>query len=347
VIVFAFGVPYYLDATDISKLTAYYALYSKTNASVEVAARILFQDLFAAGTGALPVSVAGVWYDIEAATSPDPAQVIPLFVDSQGILEGTPVVDLGTLEPTPVPVFRVGDVIPLRTGVIYDRNGNSVPDGTTIRFQFSVISESSGSTITQTETETVDGIARAIYRIDRPGLLEIHADTEGNALSNLLRLDITTGVSAGVTLVAPTPQPTATFMPTPTITPTIEPTPTATQVPPPPQVGLQDWFFAVVLAAASALVVAWVGIRAAVARWGLRWALCGLIGGLIFYNYVAFDLPGTEALLREAGTPGVIGITLIGVILGWGVGLIWRQIDHQGGRAGSERPITGPGSQSR
>jgi beta-N-acetylhexosaminidase len=55
IIVFAFGAPYYLDATDISKLTAYYGLYSKTAPFVDVAARILFQELVP--TGALPVSV--------------------------------------------------------------------------------------------------------------------------------------------------------------------------------------------------------------------------------------------------------------------------------------------------
>ncbi|RPJ46701.1 MAG: hypothetical protein EHM21_08535, partial [Chloroflexi bacterium] len=40
-VVFAFNAPYYLDATDISKLSAYYGLYSKTAPFVEVAARIL------------------------------------------------------------------------------------------------------------------------------------------------------------------------------------------------------------------------------------------------------------------------------------------------------------------
>jgi beta-N-acetylhexosaminidase len=348
VVVFAFNSPYYLDATDISKLSAYYAMYSKTPPFIEVAARILFQDLFAADSGALPISVLGVGYDLEQATSPDPAQVIPLFIDSPITSEEIP---SSTVEPTPVPVFRVGDVIPLRTGVIYDRNGNPVPDGTSVRFLYSVISESSGSTLTQTDTETVDGIARAVYRIDRPGLLEIHASSEQNALSNLLRLDITTGVSAGVTLVAPTPQPTETMVPTPTVTATLRPTPTATQVPPPPTVHVRDWFLALLVALSGALFVSYLGIRMAIARWGLRWALCGLIGGLLFYNYIALGLPGSDSLLREAGTPGVVFLTMIGVVFGWGIGLFWRQISQQGGRPAStrsqgDRPATGPRSQS-
>lgn len=348
VIVFAFDAPYYLDATDISKLTAYYGLYGKTDPFIEVAARILFQDLSASGAGTLPVSVAGVGYDLGHATSPDPGQVIPLFIDSAIVSD---VADIGTLEPTPAPVFRVGDVIPLRTGVIYDRNHKPVEDGTATRFIFSVISESSGSTLTQTDTRTVDGVARAVYRIDRAGLLEIHAASDEGAISNLLRLDITTGVSAGVTLVAPTPQPTDTMVPTPTITPTEAPTPTATPLPP-AVVNIRDWFFALLIMLGGSAVVAWIGIRRAIARWGLRWALCGLIGGLIFFNYVALGLPGSESLLREAGSAGVVLLTIIGVIFGWGVGLLWRQIDMQGGgrageRAQGERPATGTGPKSQ
>ena len=45
VILFSFTAPYYLDATDISKLTAYYVLYSKQPAFVDVASRLLFQQV--------------------------------------------------------------------------------------------------------------------------------------------------------------------------------------------------------------------------------------------------------------------------------------------------------------
>jgi beta-N-acetylhexosaminidase len=45
VVAFAFNAPYYLDATDISKITAYYGLYSKTPEFVDVAARLLFQQI--------------------------------------------------------------------------------------------------------------------------------------------------------------------------------------------------------------------------------------------------------------------------------------------------------------
>ena len=69
-------------------------------------------------------------------------------------------------------------------------------------------------------------------------------------------------------------------------------------------VKFQDWFFALVITLSSAVGVSWFGIRQAITRWGLRWALCGIIGGMLSYNYVALRLPGSEDLLREAGTPG-------------------------------------------
>ncbi len=98
VVVFAFGSPFTLDATDISKLSAYYALYSKTPPFLEVAARILFQELPPAG--ALPVSVAGAGYDLAIALSPDPNQVISLEVDLPPSAATTP---QGTQTATPNP----------------------------------------------------------------------------------------------------------------------------------------------------------------------------------------------------------------------------------------------------
>ena len=43
-VVFSFNAPYYLDATNISQVTAYYGLYSKQPQFLEIAARLLFQE---------------------------------------------------------------------------------------------------------------------------------------------------------------------------------------------------------------------------------------------------------------------------------------------------------------
>jgi beta-N-acetylhexosaminidase len=336
VIVFAFNAPYYLDATDISKLTGYFGMYGKTPPFVDVAARILFQELVP--TGSSPVSVLGVGYDLIQITSPDPVQVIPLFIDLPASANQPA---SRTQEPTPAPIFEVGDLVSLRTGVIYDHNSNPVPDGTPFRFHFNVISQES-STQQQVDTETIEGVARAVYRIERSGVLEIHVSSEHGARSSLIRLDT---LSGGVTVVPPTPLPTETPTPTPTTTPTVTPTITPT-LPPPPTVQMTDWFFVLLMVTVSAFAISWFGVRQAIARWGLRWALCGVIGGMLAYTYIAVGLPGGQELLEERGTPGVLLATLLGVLLGWGIGFVWRQITRPIGRGAAERPITGPRSQS-
>jgi len=116
VVVFAFNAPYYLDSTDISKVSAYYGLYSKGPAFIDFAARLLFQE--ANATGASPVSIPGIGYDLSTAVSPDPEQTIALQIDTpETITDGgtTPV-------PTSVPSYTMGDSIPLRTSVILDHN---------------------------------------------------------------------------------------------------------------------------------------------------------------------------------------------------------------------------------
>ena len=53
----AYGAPYYLDSTEIDKLDAYYAVYSKTQPFIKASVRALFQDLIPQGK--IPVEVGG------------------------------------------------------------------------------------------------------------------------------------------------------------------------------------------------------------------------------------------------------------------------------------------------
>jgi beta-N-acetylhexosaminidase len=111
VILFSFGAPYYFDSTTISKFTAYFALYSKQPQFVDVAARLLFQEL--SPVGASPVSISAVGYDLISVMSPNPDQVIPLFLDLKPVS-----VEPGsstTPEATPIPLFRIGDTIAIRS----------------------------------------------------------------------------------------------------------------------------------------------------------------------------------------------------------------------------------------
>ena len=68
VIVFALDSPIYLDATEISKVTAYYGCLAR-RLLLDVAARVLMQEY--APSGALPISLNAVGYDLSIVTAPN------------------------------------------------------------------------------------------------------------------------------------------------------------------------------------------------------------------------------------------------------------------------------------
>jgi beta-N-acetylhexosaminidase len=207
VVLFAFGAPYYLDATDISKITAYYGLYSKTPAFVEMAARLLYQEI--TPTGSLPVSVPGIGYELITATSPDPAQVISLSLDPAPVGTGTL-----TAQASPQSAYNVGDTITVKTGIILDHNGHPVPDGTVVRFTLTTGSDQN-LLLQQFDANTTAGVARMSFRIDKPGKLELRAASEPAVTSVVLQWDVTDS-GAQVTVIPPTPLPTNTILPTAT-----------------------------------------------------------------------------------------------------------------------------------
>jgi beta-N-acetylhexosaminidase len=328
VILFAFDAPYYLDATDISKLTAFYALYSKTPAFVEMAARILFQELTPNGNS--PVSVPGAGYDLSVATSPDPNQVIQLDLDMPQPVAVTP----SALTPTkpspsptvtPPPRFKVGDNLPLRTGIVLDNNKNPVPDGTVVRFRFTLgLAESSTqSTIDET---TIGGIARASFRIPSAGLLEISVVAEPALTSKILRLDISSTGAVAITAITPTPLPSMTPTVTQTVTPSATATITATPTPlPPVKTGAGDWALANLVAWGSAFGFFWLGRSLGTLRWAIRWALLAAVGGLVAYFYLAIQFPGSQDWMDSTGRMGILLVTLIGSIVGWLGGVLWKR----------------------
>jgi beta-N-acetylhexosaminidase len=318
VILFSFTAPYYLDATDISKLYAYYALYSKQPASVDVAARILFQQISL--LGASPVSVPAVGYDLITQTSPDPDQVILLRLDQEEI----PAVETEetiTPEPTATPFYKIGASISLRAGPIIDQNSHLVPDGTVVRFTMSTRDET-GSILKQVDATTVDGLAHASFVIDKPGKVEVRAVSEPALVSDVLQFDATSeGVA--VTVVAPvvtnTPEP---------------PTPTPTPIPEDPFISSDGyprpgiWFIVLLGVFGSAMLIFWAVSRIIEPRWGVRFALSALIGGFGAYNYLALGFPLAVTWI-SSDTGGAFGVLLFtlageafGIILAW----IWFRV---------------------
>ena len=316
VILFSFGAPYYFDSTDISKLTAYFVLYSKTSPFVDVAARILFRELPLKGHS--PVSIPGIGYDLIHVTAPDPAQVISLFLNLPAAAP-SPASPAQTAEPTAVPQMRIGDTISIRTGELLDQNGNIVPDGTVVRFSISVTGEG-GGLIEQAEAQTVSGVARISYRLAKPGLLEIRAASEPAIISQALQLDVAEGAPMVVTVIVPFT--TETIIPTPTA---LTPMPGSDFVTPEGHPRFGGWLLILFVLGGGALLAYWVGGSFGPPRWGVRWALCALVGGLLVYNYLALGLPGATSTLVNWGGGALVGITILGEMLGAMAAWLWMR----------------------
>jgi len=324
IIVFALSEPYALDATDISKLSAYYALYSKSSSFIEIAARILFHEIQL--TGHLPVSVPGIGYQILEITSPDPGQVIHLYQDVQGTAP-----EIGTQTPFPSATPpHIGNPISLVTGVIVDHNGNKVPDGTVVRFSLYHNGENVPAQIV--ESQTTQGIARASLMIDAAGEINIRAESRPAIVSDVVTLEI----PPEATTVTP-PSPTKTVTPsltptyTPTETPTLTPQATAIPIPPPDQSGVQfgDWLIALVATVIISGTNYWFSNLKNGLRWGVRSGLIPLIGGMVTYTYLAVNLPGSASMLEHMGTWAVVLLAIIGAAIGVAAAWIWQVTDSR------------------
>lgn len=316
VVLFSFGAPYYFDTTTISKFTAYYALYSKQPQFVDVAARLLFREL--TPIGASPVSISGIGYELISVLTPDPSQVIPLILDQEVVPE-TPG-SLATLEPTSNPLLRIGDTIAIRTGVIMDNNGHTVPDDTPVQFSM-VLTGEGGSILQQEEAVTTQGVARAAFGLDKPGLLEIRAVSEPARVSTILRLNVSQSGAVAVTVVVPElTQSVATDIPG---TPVVEPEDGYISNEGYPR--FSSWLVAMLFIVFCVGIGYGVGLRIADRRSAFRWALGIALGGLAAYNYLSIGLFGIMSWLTINGLTGLIMFVLLGELLGFVAGWMWAR----------------------
>ena len=329
VVVFTLDSPNYLDATNISKVTAYFALYSKTPSFLEVAARILMKEMDPVGD--LPVSLNAVGYDLITVTSPDPNQVIGLELllpeSSQEVIVEENVESAPGTTPTPqptvLPSFLIGDTLTIRTRPIVDHNQNIVPDGTIVRFNFLISGEP--EIMQQFETTTTAGIAYFNYRIEAAGGLEITATSEPASQSEMLQINISPEGFTSIIQISPTPLITETPTATPVWTPTYQPTPTPTPEPETKDFpSLGDWalgVFVILVGGGIAFVIGylWWGSL----RWGLRSALCSTIGSLVAYSYLNLGGDSTKFWMNKSGTGFVVEVIVVGLFIGWIGALIW------------------------
>jgi len=314
VIVFAFNAPYYLDSTEVSKLTAYYCMYGKTAPFIDVAARLLFREL--TPDGVLPVSVPGIGYDLLSSTAPDPEQVIQISLDV--LSPATPSSDT-TLEPTATPNFHIGDTVGVRTGMIVDHNGHPVPDGTGVRFN--ITTGGDNSLIRQLETTTQDGVAVASFTIDRDGVLEVRAESEPALTSVVLQLSVVGG-GLTVTIVAPTPAGGITPEPDPVGVPeSNSDTPFPTGRP-----GVLGWFILVAVLLMAATPVYLVSRQVINLLWGIRFTLLALLGGLVVYSLFAVGIPPAKSILAGHGWVALAESLFVGILVGVASAGIWYAV---------------------
>jgi len=332
IIVFAANAPYYLDATDISKLTAYFGIFGKTDPFLDVAARLLFKEI-TIPEGALPVSVPGIGYILISATSPNADQIFPLVM-----VIDSPLDDQLTPEVDQITDFKLGDMIPIKAGVILDHNNNPVPDNTPVQLNITI----DGQTAPPLTATTIDGYAAFEYQFTQPGIVLIQASSSP-ALSDELIFEIPIEEIEATPTELPTNTPTVT--PTETLTPTITPsiTPTATititdtliptQTPLPvatpiPEIqeesstNLIDWVFTVLIVTVFGWITARIGVLAGQVRRGTRLSLISIITGLLTYTYAAYALPGSEWAIETSMHWGLLLFTFLGSLGGWLLGVV-------------------------
>ena len=292
-IVFGHDTPNILDATDVSKIDVYHALYDGASPFIDVAAKLLFQEVSA--PGASPVSIASIGYDLIEATSPNPDQIIQLLIESDD--------EEGTDEPPTG--YRVGDILKIKTAGINDNNNNPVPDNTPV--DFIITQQGEGVSTATINTFTADGIARTDVALERTGLLSITAQSGKAQVSEILQFNVDVDVPAQATLISPTLSPTLTVEPSPE---TNDPTPTSGpqtggdsgEIPGENQLG----FAGLVFGALGLAVVGGAGYATVIRQnipeaIRIRCILLPIVGGLLGYNYLALDLPGASSLLSATG----------------------------------------------
>lgn len=346
-VVLAYDAPYYLDATEISKLSAYYVAYSRSESFIEASVRAMFGEFTPAGFP--PVSVTGINYDLAAQTSPAPDQIIALYYEKisepdeeeqltpEPTEEGQPTAEpAGESQPTVEPRLAEGDKLRLCTGVIVDHNGHPVPDGAQVQFIFTYPQEG----LERSETTiTHAGVAETTVTLDRTGQLDISIQADPVPRAVALQITIQEGGPAIVVPITPTPRPT---MPRPTPTPTLDPEPQVENTPQPTlapgnggetpatgKISVRE----LILTLLSVSIVGGAGYYIMRSNdqpvsSALRLALWCAIGGFTLYLAYALLLPGI-AWLQERHSAWAVGWVvsfggLMPLLIAWIAGW-WRR----------------------
>jgi len=317
IVVFSHDVPYDLDATDISKIDLYYALYSKPSPFIEYAARLLFNEATAEGNP--PVTIPGIGYDLIDITSPDADQVITI----QSYLEDGGVIELQD-------VYQVGDLVRIETNTIVDANGHQVPDGTPVEFELSFQGE--GIPSLNLATTTFNGVAQVNVTLDRPGVILIGAESSSARVSELKQITVQ-GEILDRTQVAPTVVGTGGQEALQTAESSLAPTEEGAglvEINGDNNSNFRTEEF--ILGMLGIFLVGGIGYSIASVQHSdnlsrIRFAFITSIGALLGYNYLALGLPGSENLFNQIGQVA----SLFASIAGGGIALVLALIVRRKG----------------
>ena len=200
-----------------------------------------------------------------------------------------------------------------------DNNGHPVPDGTVVQFSMMLTGEG-GGILQQVDAVTTQGVARAAFGLDKPGLLEISVTSEPAMISNVLQLDVSQ--SGAVAVIVVTPELTQSIEPTPQPTAVVEEDAYISTEGYP---RFSAWLVAMLFIAFSIWVAYGMGIRIANRRSAFRWALGIVLGGSLAYNYLVFGMFGMMNWLIASGLSGVIIFVFMGELLGFAAGWHGRE----------------------
>jgi beta-N-acetylhexosaminidase len=313
-VVLSLNAPYFLDATEMSRLTTYFGVYSKTQPFLEGAVRALFRAFTVAG--APPVAVPGTRFgSLLERLSPDPARTIALVVGDGG---GVPIAANEAAPGAPAaeeqPALPIGTTLRITAGPIYDRNGHPVPDGTIVDFQLQFDGEVLALAVDPALTRS--GMAVRDLVVERSGTLRIAATAD----------QATTGQPVEVVILPPptTVAPSATDAPLPAGTTEGSDTPPAAEpTAAPDRVNLLTLLIAlstIVITLSLFLIVQVRVLPRATLVHNMLWAAIFGLMGYILYGLGLF--PGADWLRRNVSVWGTAAVVFVPMLLP----LLWLQL---------------------
>lgn len=319
IVIMAVGSPVYLSATEVSKLAAYYGLFSGTPPYIDAAARALFQET--SFQGALPLSVPAVGYDIQAITEPDPAQTLRVLVES---LDGAQV--RRSASTTEALRMQIGQRVELQSAPILDHNGNIVPDGTPVEFRLAFVNE---NLQTRHYTTTRQGVGRTTFTPNTTGQIQVSLSSRDAQRSTTLALvvsDRDQEASAGDASPdgSPGTPPAAVSAVSESGSASASASlPAASDQDADPRLlGVNDFMFSLFALAIMGMLAFTAGISTtSTIHGGIRVVLGAVVGGLTGYIYYGLAGPGARELQRQvqhlAPILSTLAAGLVGMLAAW------------------------------